>query len=92
MTFCFEFLHLNAFLSEIETETMPELMYSLRLTKSIKAKCTPEDVLDFLKEIPNPLDDSVEHTHNPLAIDVFVQTLLNLGAKSFSHSFAAIAK
>ncbi|KAF6025461.1 NCBP1 [Bugula neritina] len=77
---------------EIETETMPELMYSLRLTKSIKAKCTPEDVLDFLKEIPNPLDDSVEHTHNPLAIDVFVQTLLNLGAKSFSHSFAAIAK
>lgn len=29
---------------------------------------------------------------NPLKVDVFLQTLLHLAAKSFSHSFSALAK
>lgn len=53
-------------------------------------------MLNELKDLPNPREtsenDMVESTFNPLKIDVFVQTLLNLGSKSFSHTFAAISK
>lgn len=61
---------------------------------AIRQKCTADEVLNILNDLPNPENDNdmVESTFNPLKIDVFVQTLLNLGSKSFSHSFAAIAK
>lgn len=76
---------------------LPGMQFSHQLTASIKSKCTPDEVLNILSNIPNPLAEDTDMeadqpTHNPLAIDVFVQVLLNLGAKSFSHSFAAIAK
>ena len=58
-----------------------------KLNNAIKSKCSQEECLEILKEIP---DDDPEQTVK--RIHVFVQTLLNLGSKSFSHSFAAIAK
>ncbi|KAJ8977997.1 hypothetical protein NQ317_004542 [Molorchus minor] len=64
-----------------------------QLVVSIRQKCTPEEVLAVLKDLPNPRsDEEGDGRFNPLKIDVFVQTLLNLGSKSFSHSFAAISK
>ena len=64
------------------------------LYQAIKSKCSPDEALLLLKELPNPLndDDGMEASFNPLKIEVFVVTLLNMGAKSFSHTFAAIAK
>lgn len=60
---------------------------------SIRQKCSPEEVLSVLKDLPNPRpEEEGDGRFNPLKIDVFVQTLLNLGSKSFSHSFAAISK
>lgn len=59
---------------------------------SIRRKCTPEEVLNVLNTLPGPRENEETNNYNPLKIDVFVQTLLNLGSKSFSHSFAAIVK
>ncbi|ELT97533.1 hypothetical protein CAPTEDRAFT_202900 [Capitella teleta] len=66
------------------------------LKQVICSKCSPEQAVDVLRDLPNPLTDDdgsdMSGIYNPLKIEVFVQTLLHLGAKSFSHSFAAIAK
>lgn len=74
--------------------SLPGTMVAHKLMQGIKSKCTPEEALLLLKELPNPLndDDGMEAVFNPLKIEVFVETLLYLGAKSFSHTFAAIAK
>ena len=37
-------------------------------------------------------DGDMEPSHTPLAIEVFGQTLLSLGSKSFTHTFAGLAK
>ena len=64
-------------------------MVSAKVVAVIKQKCSQEEVQAVLKEIP---DDDPDQVNNPLRISIFVQTLLNMGSKSFSHSFAAIAK
>jgi len=56
--------------------------------EAIKAKLTQEEVQAVLKEIPDDENDQA----TTIRISIFVQTLLYLGHKSFSHSFAAIAK
>lgn len=75
--------------------SLPGTQTALQLAQKIRQKCTAEDILNLLKELPNPREDDEtlpDSRFNPLKIDVFVQTLLHLGSKSFSHSFAAISK
>lgn len=73
--------------------SLPGTTAAHQLVISIRQKCTPEEALTVLKDLPNPLsEEEADSRFNPLKIDVFVQTLLNLGSKSFSHSFAAIGK
>ncbi|XP_059486308.1 nuclear cap-binding protein subunit 1 isoform X2 [Neocloeon triangulifer] len=76
-------------------ETLPGATAARAIADAIRERCTPEDVLTLLVELPNPragVDECDASSYNPLKIDVFVQTLLQLGMKSFSHSFAAISK
>lgn len=74
--------------------TLPGTPVAHQLVVAIRRKCSAEEVLNILNDLPTPDNENemTESTFNPLKIDVFVQTLLNLGSKSFSHSFAAIAK
>lgn len=73
---------------------LPGTLVVTNLLAKIRAKCTPEEVILLLKELPNPSmdDDMADSRFNPLKIEVFVQTLLYLASKSFSHAFAAISK
>ena len=71
-----------------------EVKYAQTLITGIRQKVPQEQIINTLKEIPNPLlSDAmgdIEPRCNPLQIDVFIQTLLHLGSKSFTHSFVAI--
>ena len=72
-----------------------EVRASEHLIAAIKRKATSEEVLALLKqELDPPMaeEDMEDNVYNPVKIEVFTQTLLFLGNKSFSHSFAAIAK
>ncbi|KAK0167958.1 hypothetical protein PV327_001806 [Microctonus hyperodae] len=75
-----------------EASSLPGTAAAHELVVAIRRKCTPEEVLNVLNTLPGQGDGEELSNFNPLKIDVFVQTLLNLGSKSFSHSFAAIGK
>lgn len=70
------------------------VQYAQTLTTAIRQKSPEDQIINILKDIPNPLlmeaSGDIEPRCNPLQIDVFVQTLLFLGSKSFTHSFVAI--
>lgn len=73
---------------------MEGIQFAQTLTTAIRQKSPNEQIINILKDIPNPLlmeaSGDIEPRFNPLQIDVFVQTLLHFGAKSFTHSFVAI--
>ena len=60
-----------------------------KLESAIKAKASQEEIQNIVKEA---MSEEQEAEQNNEVVAIFVQTLLNLGSKSFSHSFAAIAK
>ncbi|KAM4640420.1 nuclear cap-binding protein subunit 1 isoform 5-T5 [Amazona ochrocephala] len=75
--------------------SLPGYTVALCLTIAIKNKASNDEIFGILKDVPNPNqedDDDEGFSFNPLKIEVFVQTLLHLAAKSFSHSFSALAK
>ncbi|KAH0503790.1 Nuclear cap-binding protein subunit 1 [Microtus ochrogaster] len=76
-------------------DSLPGHSVALCLSVAFKSKATNDEIFSILKDVPNPNqdDDNDEgFSFNPLKIEVFVQTLLHLAAKSFSHSFSALAK
>uniref|UniRef100_A0A7N8WSS2 Nuclear cap binding protein subunit 1 n=1 Tax=Mastacembelus armatus TaxID=205130 RepID=A0A7N8WSS2_9TELE len=77
------------------TSSLPGYPAAINVGNAIKNRASNEEILTILKEVPNPNqedDDDEGESFNPLKIDVFLQTLLHLAAKSFSHSFSALGK
>ncbi|XP_007524183.1 nuclear cap-binding protein subunit 1 isoform X1 [Erinaceus europaeus] len=77
------------------SNALPGHSAALCLSVAFKSKATNDEIFSILKDVPNPNqedDDDEGFSFNPLKIEVFVQTLLHLAAKSFSHSFSALAK
>uniref|UniRef100_A0A8D0CXY5 Nuclear cap binding protein subunit 1 n=1 Tax=Sander lucioperca TaxID=283035 RepID=A0A8D0CXY5_SANLU len=75
--------------------SLPGYPASVTVGNAIKNRASNEEILTILKEVPNPNqedDDDEGESFNPLKVDVFLQTLLHLAAKSFSHSFSALGK
>lgn len=65
-----------------------------RLLELLKERAIPEDLFQALREIPDKYNEAENEydTFNPLKIEVFTSTLLYYGHKSFSHTFASLAK
>ncbi|KAA8588585.1 hypothetical protein FQN60_009930 [Etheostoma spectabile] len=61
--------------------SLPGYQASVTVGNAIKNRASNEEILNILKE---------GESFNPLKVDVFLQTLLHLAAKSFSHSFSAL--
>ncbi|PAA50250.1 hypothetical protein BOX15_Mlig007542g2 [Macrostomum lignano] len=82
---------------DIEEDFSPEVVQSAqRLIDAIRERCTPERAIEVLNTLPVPAggaeNGGPNERHLLLKVDVFFSTLLFLGSKSFSHSFAALAK
>lgn len=88
-------LFMYKYSEESNASSLPGFPVSIAVGNAIKNRASNDEILTVLKEVPNPNqdeDDDEGDGFNPLKIDVFLQTLLHLAAKSFSHSFSALAK
>jgi nuclear cap-binding protein subunit 1 len=76
---------------------LPGQFLSNTLLTKIRSKSPPEEIIEILKEplmlkngeLIEPAD--ISHS-NLIKIDSFVQTILFIASKSFSHAFSAITK
>lgn len=80
---------------EDSSSSLPGYPMTVTVGNAIKNRASNEEIVTILRDVPNPNqeeDDDEGEAFNPLKIEVFLQTLLHLAAKSFSHSFSALAK
>lgn len=78
-----------------EMSENPAAACSRKLEYAIRSKATQEEILDILRDVPKPsqYDENDEDLdYNPNALDVFMQTLMFLASKTFTHSFSALSK
>jgi len=79
---------------EDEMSENPAAACSRKLEYAIRSKASQEEILDILRDVPKPSQYETEEDldYNPHALDVFMQTLMFLASKTFTHSFSALSK
>ncbi|CBY43696.1 unnamed protein product [Oikopleura dioica] len=79
---------------EEEMSENPAVACSRKLEYAIRSKAQADEILDILKDVPKPTEpeNDDDKDYNPNALDVFLQTLMFIASKTFSHSFAALSK
>lgn len=70
---------------------MNGLLNAVQLQTAIREKAPTASVVEIIRQIPNPLEGE-DDSHNPLAIEVFSQTIFYLGSKTLTHARSAIGK
>lgn len=75
---------------EDEMSENPAAACSRKLEYAIRSKATQEEILDILRDVPKPSHQETDEDldYNPNALDVFMQTLMFLASKTFTHSFS----
>lgn len=69
-----------------DTETTEEHALSAELSKMVKGRKTAREVISWIEESVNP-------THSPeITITIIVQTLLDIGSKSFTHLITVLER
>ena len=70
----------------------PAAACSRKLEFAIRSKATQEEILDILRDVPKPsqYESDDDQEYNPNALDVFMQTLMFLASKTFTHSFSGM--
>ena len=70
----------------------PAAACSRKLEYAIRSKASQEEILDILRDVPKPSQYETEEDldYNPHALDVFMQTLMFLASKTFTHSFSGL--
>lgn len=74
----------------------PAVSCSRKLERAIRSRASQDEIFEILSEVPKPSssfgDNDDDSDYNPNALDVFVQTLMFIASKTFSHSFSALHK
>jgi len=76
---------------ENQANKLPGSAQAVLIQNAFREKQPIDTILQILSTVPNPLDGDAD-THNPLAIQVFCQTLFLLGSKTLTHAHSAVSK
>lgn len=63
--------------------SLPGTMVAHKLMQAVKSKCTPEEALEILRELPNPMDDDCKLPIQKMSLIVHDRSSMNNCSMAF---------